>query len=159
MKIEQLKENNIQIASELVLSILHAEFINIFSNKGMNTLIDFYSIEKIKDRIKEEDTIFYQFINKEGFFMGVAEMENNHIVTLFIDNSYRNQKIATIFFYYLIENKLVKDTISVYATPITINFYKKHGFEPKSVNLKEEHGIVFMPMIKNLNHIPSPSSP
>ncbi len=54
LKIETFHSDNLQAGSKLVYAILASKFTNVFSQKGMEKLIDFYT--------KSKRLLLYSFI-------------------------------------------------------------------------------------------------
>ena len=132
--IEVLKENDIGEYSALI-----NEVMNEFNKEEVdNFQIWFASVEGIKERRSwnEWGNIFetLQFTAKiDGKIIGALEIADaNHIQSFFVRKEFQKMGIGRELFNfsikYFIDNGIILNGFSVYASNFAINFYKKLGF-------------------------------
>ena len=143
---KKISLDNIENISVLMNRIIINEEIYTTSIKGMQTLLNFYSIEQITDRFNTPKNVFFHF-ELNNIIVGFAELENNHLVSLFIDKNMRNKGIGKEFIQFITNESQLYSEITVFASPTSIDFYTKNGFSQQSVNCKENYGLLYMPMI------------
>jgi len=146
------KSSNHKRIFEFIQKIIITEEINFISLKGINTMLNFYSIENIENRFNKNGTLFYDLFWGKTF-IGFAEFEKNHLVSLYIDKLYRSKNIGRKLLNYYIDKNTVYNSITVFSSPKSIAFYIKMGFEQESINCLDNYGILHMPMVKKLNII------
>ncbi len=146
----KMEEIHIEKIVQLMTKILVVENTHFMSNKGLTTLFQFYSNDAIRKRMKEKNTKFYVFLSKNKNVMGFGEIENNHLVSLYLNEEARGYGMGSHFLNYIITNEIIKTNITVQSSPLSISFYKKNGFISQSVNCIEKYGILYMPMVKKL---------
>lgn len=119
------------------------------SEEGNTTFIDFVSIEKCNNRIKE-GSLFYELIIDEDL-VGIFEIEENHITLLYIDTDFQKSGLGT-FCIDKIKNILQENysEITVFASPYSLDFYLKKGFVKQSQSQKKIKGMSYYPMSLNI---------
>ncbi len=127
-------------------TIILNEEVKTTSAEGMRTLLKFYNNEEIKERLSNPDNVFYKLVFNK-IIIGFAELDNNHLVSLFIERNFRNKGIGKTYIQYITNNLLINSEITVFASLTSIEFYLKNGFVQQSLNCKENYGILYMPMV------------
>lgn len=140
-------ETNVDEVSELVFEIIAKENVAFTSKKGMDTLFRFYSVKSILKRLRDKSNSFYLLRSMDRSFAGFGEFEGRHLVSLYIKQDKRNEGLGTRFISYASKEKQ-GETLTVYSSPISIEFYKKCGFVQDSINCIEKYGILYMPMVR-----------
>jgi len=139
--IEVLKENDIEEYSALI-----NEVMNEFNKEEVDGFqIWFASVEGITERRSwnnwgnKYETL--QFTAKiDGKIIGALEIEDaNHIQSFFVRKEFQKRGIGRELFNfsikYFINNGIILNGYSVYASNFAINFYKKLGFMGDSKDL------------------------
>ncbi len=138
---------NYQTISMIVQDILLTEQYEIYSTIGLNKLLTFYSISKIIDRATKEKVSFYE-ITYNNQIIGFAEIEINHLTSLYIMSNFRKMGVGRNFLLFLENEQQHKGNITVFSSPTAIEFYMKLGFTHQSYNCINQGGVLYTPMIK-----------
>lgn len=153
MYIRPIKTNEEFKVSGMIKDTFNA-FINdeFYSENGIKNFLRYIDAHNISYRLKNNHIMLVAEDNK--IVKGAIEIRDlNHISLLFVGKQYINEGIGTELLSYAIsvcrENNKELESITVNATPQSVNLYKRLNFQPiKSQQVV--NGIVFVPMeLKN----------
>ena len=146
------QEENI---SKLVRKVYDEYVAPDYSKEGNEFFYNWISPERIANRQKEQLNLFTASFGTE--LVGMIEIrENKNISLLFVDKEHQGKGIAKQLFKIALDDCLNKeeslDKFYVHASPYSIPAYQRLGFI-KCGEMKEEHGIKYLPMELNLKSI------
>ncbi|MBR1376418.1 MAG: GNAT family N-acetyltransferase [Bacilli bacterium] len=130
--IDSLDDKVINFMIEQYIELHNA--INNIENLDQKTYNRIYrAMQKIisKDDVGEGDILYGAYLDNK--IVGYAYIgSDNYLRDLFVKKEYRNKGIGTLLMNEIVKN--VEGNISVTASPMSIDFYKKHDFLEGEVN-------------------------
>jgi len=114
--------------------------------EGRSTFEKFISIEETNTRIKNGSQLYQLTINATEM-AGIFEIDDNHLTLLYINDSMQLSGAGTFCIdaiKFLLKNKCT--TLTVFASPYSLNFYIKNGFEKRSKNVQLIKGMRYYEM-------------
>lgn len=150
VKIDFLKENEIEEFSHLVDFVFDEYVGKDYSEEGKKTFKAYTSSESILERMKGRSTFY--IAKDEEWIIGALEIrDKNHISLFFVDKEYQGKGIGRELF-----QRYISDIQPLGITEVSVNasiygekIYAALGFI-KFGNLQEKDGILFIPMIYTL---------
>lgn len=111
-----------------------------YSAEGINTFYSIITPQAIRERLNSGNVIYYARIS--GTLAGVIEVNNNHIVLLFVSNEAKGTGVGKILLGYVTDRlaQLGVQRLTVNSSPNSVGFYKSQGFLPLAGE-EEVHGI------------------
>ena len=113
--------------------------------EGQERLLKFISVDEANDRLNTE-SIFYEVLNHNKDLLGIIELEKNHIVLLYIKDSFQKKGIGKKSIEALKNLHPNYPAFTVFATPYSIHFYEKNRFKKTNDNIQEIQGLRYYSM-------------
>jgi GNAT superfamily N-acetyltransferase len=146
--IEKYRKGQEKEIHQLIKKV-YDEFVSVdYSDEGNRFFYDWINPSRIAERQKQQNNILLAIIDTG--LAGMIEIRDGRFISLlFVDKEYHGQGIAKKLVEEALKECLARDakieTVFVHASPFSIPVYEKLGFEA-SGEMKEEHGIKYLPM-------------
>ena len=119
------------------------------SKEGNDTFIDFITVKKSNERIKET-SLFYEVVVKNEI-IGLFELDENHLTLLYIDSKNQKNGIGSNCIDEI--KKLLKDKyekLTVFSSVSSTGFYLKNNFIKLHDKIRDIKGMKYYLMELNL---------
>ena len=146
---EELRINEINSFSELVINVFDEFVGKDYSEEGNKTFKEFLEPGKILDRWNNKTSIIYA-AKKEDDIVGILEIKNkNHISLFFVKKDFHKLGIGKKLFYnylnFLKQSNEGIEKITVNSSFYAEKIYSKLGFI-RTDEIQEKNGIKYIPM-------------
>lgn len=118
--------------------------------EGRLTFKKFISVEETNTRIKNGSQ-FYQLNINDTEIAGIFEVEDNHLTLLYVNDSLQFSGAGTFCINtikFLLKKKY--GSLTVFATPYSVDFYLKNNFKKLSNEVKTIKGMRYYSMVLTL---------
>jgi predicted GNAT family N-acyltransferase len=136
---------------KLTRSVFDKDVAPTYSKKGIKTFLSMLSLEFLKEASNEKFTVVAEY--QERIVGILAIISISHVALLFVDSKFQRQGVGNKLIHYAINKCLERQpdlkSITVSATPNSVQFYKNDGFMVIGSEICED-GMRFIPMQKNI---------